>query len=87
MKTNGPVFEKRLNHIRVSVWRNVNEGRAWFNAVFTRRFKDGDDWRDSNTFNGLADLALLQEALDLARSYIRREEEALAETASDEADE
>ena len=87
MKTNGPVFEKRLNHIRVSVWQNVNEGKPWFNAVFTRRFKDGDEWRDSNTFNGLADLALLQEALDLARAYIRREEETLAESLGGSADE
>jgi hypothetical protein len=87
MKENGPVFERRLNHIRVSVWRNVNEGRPWFNTVFTRRYKDGNDWRDSNSFNGLADLALLQEALEQAREYIRREEGTLAGTAGGESDE
>lgn len=87
MTQNGPVFERRLNHIRVSVWKNITEGKPWFNTVFTRRYKEGNEWRDSSTFNGLADLALLQEALDVARSYIRRQEEALVETAGDEADE
>jgi hypothetical protein len=86
MKNDGPVFEKRLNHIRVSVWRNVTDGRPWYNAVFTRRFKDGNEWRDSNAFNGLADLALLHEALDLARNYIRREEERVGSLAPDEAE-
>ncbi len=71
----GPAFESRLNHIRVSVWRNMTEGKAWYNVTFTRRFKDGDEWRDSTTFNGLADLAILREALEQARDFIRAEEQ------------
>ena len=69
-----PVFERRLNHIRVGVWANRNEKGTWFNTVITRRYKDGEKWIDSNTFNGLADLALAGEAQRLARDFITRAE-------------
>ena len=72
--TNKPAFEARLNNIRVSVWRNVGENGDWFNTVISRRYKDGDEWRDSNTFNGLADLAIVGEAYRLAREYITAQE-------------
>jgi len=65
-----PVFEKRLNHIRVCVWQNVSDGKPWYNVVFTRRYRDGEDWHHTTTFNGLADLALVREAVDLARDFI-----------------
>lgn len=68
---NKPVFERRLNNIRVSVWANANDKGTWFNTVVTRRYKDGEEeWRDSNSFSGLADLALVAEAVRLARDYI-----------------
>lgn len=69
-----PEFETRLSNIRVSVWKNSGENGDWYNTVITRRYKDGDEWRDSNTFNGLADLALLSEATRLAREFIRAHE-------------
>ncbi len=67
MKNEKPVFEARLNHIRVSVWENSSNGKTWFNTVITRRWKDGDDFKDSNSFSGLGDLALASEAVRLAQ--------------------
>ena len=76
---NKPAFEARLNNIRVSVWQNTGENGDWFNTVITRRYKDGDEWKDSNTFNGLADLALVNEANRLAREFIVASEYGLGE--------
>ncbi len=69
-----PVFDTRLNSIRVSVWRNHGENGEWFNTVITRRYKDGDEWRETNALNGLADLALMIEGARLARDFIAAEE-------------
>jgi len=69
-----PVFDMRVNHVRACVWENHTDDRRWFNSVFTRRHKDGDEWKDATTFNGLGDLALLREALELAHEFIVRAE-------------
>ena len=69
-----PVFEQRLNSIRVSVWENESEHGLFYNTVIVRRYKDGDDWKDSSSFNGLADLALVTEAARLARKFITEQE-------------
>ena len=69
-----PVFERRLNHIRVSVWANKSEHGAFYNTVIVRRYKDGDEWKDSTSFNGLADLALVSEATRQAQNFITNKE-------------
>lgn len=69
-----PAFEARLNHVRVSVWRNSGDNGEWFNTVITRRYRDGEEWKDSNAFNGLGDIALVSEAVRLARVFIARQE-------------
>ena len=68
-----PVYEIRLANIRVSVWANRSERGTWFNTVVTRRYRDGDEWRDSNSFSGLADLAIVAEGIRLARDYIAQQ--------------
>lgn len=86
-RTSGPAFEARLNHIRVSVWENTtNDGKKWFNTCATRRYQDGSEWKEATTFNGLADLALLAEAVRMAQDFIRRaeaERDAASETGND----
>lgn len=80
MKTNNtkskPAYEVRLNHIRATVWENAgSEGKgAWFNTSVSRRYQDGDEWKDATTFNGLADLALVAEAVRMCQEFIRRQD-------------
>ncbi len=69
--TQSPAYEARLNHVRVTIWENVNKGTAYFNTVVTRRYKEGDEWKESCTFSGLGDLALVAEAVNLAQIFIR----------------
>lgn len=70
-----PAYEKRLNQIRVTVWENQSESGPWFNTVITRRYMEGTVHKEANTFNGLADLALVAEAVALARDFIRQQED------------
>ncbi len=74
-RTSSPAYEARLNHIRVAVWENTRkDGKRWFNSSATRRYQDGNEWKEATTFNGLADLALLAEAVRMAQEFIRRAE-------------
>ena len=70
-KQDRPVFEKRLGHIRVTVWQNLAEGgRKWYSVVPSRRYRDGDEWKEAFSFNGLSDLAILKEAISLAGQWL-----------------
>jgi len=68
-----PVFEHRLGSIRVTVWENTDkEGNTFYNTALVRRYQSGSgEWSNSSSFTGLSDLALLGEALELARTWIR----------------
>ena len=69
--TQSPAFEARLNHVRVTIWENVNKGTTYFNTVVTRRYKENEEWRESSTYSGIGDLALVAEAVNLAQIFIR----------------
>jgi hypothetical protein len=72
-----PVFERRLGSIRVAVWQNAApDGGVWWNISIVRRYRDGEEWKEAQTFNGLADLALVREAATLAGSWIAAQETA-----------
>jgi len=80
-----PTYEKRLGHIRLAIWKNPirdNGGnfrdsnrRTWYNISIARSFKVGDEWREASTFNGLADLAVVAECVELARAWILKSED------------
>ncbi len=72
---NRPVFEKRLGAIRVAVWANVSPANdTWWNISIVRRYRDGEEWKEANTFNGLGDLALVKEGVTLAAAWINAQE-------------
>lgn len=76
-----PAYSKSIGHLRLTVWENEGKGGAvWFNTQIVRRFKDGDVWKDSTHFSGIGDLALLGEAVELAKRFIAGRENALATT-------
>ena len=73
---NKPVFERRLGNVRLVVFENESNGRAYFNVAMTRSYKDGNEWREVNTFNGLHDLALLKELIGQAAGFLALQESA-----------
>lgn len=79
MKTNdtnnAPAYAINVGHLHVSVWENTSDsGKNWFNTQIVRRYKDGDQWKDSTSFSGVGDLALLTEAVALAKRFVTNRE-------------
>ena len=79
MEKNRPCYEKRIGSIRVAVWENINDSngtpKRWHNVSLTRRYKDGNDWKEAPTLNGLGDLAQAALALQLAIEWISQRQE------------
>ena len=64
-----PVHEVRLGHIKAAVWRNETESGVRFNATFSRLFRDGEQWKSTESF-GRDDLLLLGKVADQTHSWI-----------------
>ena len=80
MEKNKPCYEKRIGNIRVAIWENTTEGKVWHNVAITRRYKDGTEWKEASTYNGLGDLAQVGMAVWLAQEWFRhRHDEQLSQ--------
>jgi hypothetical protein len=64
-----PIHEVRLGTIKAAVWRNETEAGVRYNVTFSRIYKDGDDWKSTDSF-GRDDLLLLSKVADQAHSWI-----------------
>lgn len=58
-----PVYAKKVGNVRVCVWANGDEQRTFFNVTIGRTYRDGEQFKESNSLNGLGDVACLTEAL------------------------
>ena len=56
--TNKPAHEIRINGIRATIWKNDTEKGPRFNTTFERSYKDGEEWKTSDSY-GREDLLLL----------------------------
>jgi hypothetical protein len=65
----GPVEKIRVGLITASIWENKTEKGTFHNVTFERRYKDGDQWKSSHSYNA-DDLLALAKAADLAHSKI-----------------
>jgi hypothetical protein len=83
-----PIHEVRLGTIKAAVWRNETEAGIRYNVTFSRLYKDGDDWKSTDSF-GRDDLLLLSKVADQAHSWIfaqSQENESAGRSASREND-
>ena len=64
-----PIHEVRLGHIKAAVWRNETEVGVRYNATFSRLYKDGDQWKSTESF-GRDDLLLLAKVANHTHSWI-----------------
>jgi hypothetical protein len=69
MEKQKPAAEVRVGAIKAAIWRNEVEKGSRYNVTFQRLYKDGDEWRSSQSF-GRDDLLLLAKVADLAHSRI-----------------
>ncbi len=64
-----PSHEIRLGRIRAAIWENETANGTRHNVTFSRLYKDGEQWKDSDSF-GRDDLLLLGKVADAAQSWI-----------------
>lgn len=74
----GPSYMKRVGMLRGTVWENENEGRTYFNVNVVRRYRDGEEWKDGASINGIADIVAAIEVLECCKTYIHSREDASA---------
>ena len=68
---NRPAHEIRHRNIRATIWRNQTAKGPMYNVTVSRSYRDGEQWKDSNSF-AFGDLMNLAKALYDAHSAIRQ---------------
>jgi hypothetical protein len=56
--SNAPVHTIRVNGIRASIWANQTEKGVRYNTTFERSYRDGEEWKNSESY-GREDLLVL----------------------------
>ena len=69
METQKPVHEVRLGKIKAAIWANESERGIRYNVTVSRIYKDGDEWKSSESF-GRDDIPLVIKALDRAHDFM-----------------
>jgi hypothetical protein len=69
MATRKPVHEVRLGKIKAAIWANESERGLRHNVTVSRLYKDGEDWKSSDSF-GRDDIPLLIKALDRVHDFL-----------------
>jgi hypothetical protein len=64
-----PVRELKLGALRATIWRNETESGVVYNTVFSRIYKSGDRWKNSDSF-GTADLLSVAKLANEAHTHI-----------------
>lgn len=72
---NQPAHTIRSGAIKVTIWRNEGEKGPWYSATPSRSYKQGDSWKDSDSF-GEDDLLTVSKLLDMAHSWIMDQQKA-----------
>ena len=68
-KDNKPAHEVRLGAIKAAIWKNDTQSGVRYNVTFSRLYKDGDEWKSTDSF-GRDDLLVLAKVADQAHSWI-----------------
>ena len=69
-ETKKPVAKVSVGLQTASIWKNENEGRAFYNVSFDRRYRDGNgNWNSTSSY-GRDDLLALAKLADLAHTKV-----------------
>lgn len=64
-----PAHKIRAGNLEVTIWRNEGEKGPWFSVTPSRSYKQGEDWKQTDSF-GLDDLLMLAKLVDMAHTWI-----------------
>lgn len=67
-----PVHEVRIAMVKAAIWGNMTRQGLRYGVTVTRLYKDGEKWKNTNTF-GRDDLLTLRKVLDDAHSWIHKQ--------------
>ena len=70
-----PVHKIRSGALEVAIWKNEGEKGAWYSATPSRSYKQGEEWKQSDSF-GFDDLLTVAKLLDTAHSWIMAQQQA-----------
>ena len=66
---NRPIHQIRIGLIRAAVWENPTDTGVWYAVTFERSYRDGEEWKSSDSY-GRDDLLVLAKLADLAHTWI-----------------
>ena len=69
---NRPVHRLRYGNVVAAVWANNSQAGYFYTSTFTRIYKDGDNWGDTNSFED-RDLPNLAKAAADVHSWIHNQ--------------
>lgn len=72
MPKDKPVHEVRLGAIKAAIWKNDTEKGVRYNTTFSRLYKDGEEWKNTDSF-GRDDLLVLAKVSDQAHTWIHEQ--------------
>ncbi len=64
-----PAHKLRAGALCVTVWKNDGEKGPWYSVTPSRSFKQGEEWKESNSY-GVDDLLTLAKLLDQAHTWV-----------------
>jgi len=67
--TRKPIHEIRLSRVKAAVWQNTTDNGVFYNVTFSRLYRDGDQWKSSDSF-GRDELPLLASVANQAWQWI-----------------
>jgi hypothetical protein len=73
--TNKPVHQINIGSVKAAIWRNTTAAGDRLNVTFERIYKDGEEWKSTQTF-GRDDLLNLAKVADKAHDWIIAQREA-----------
>ena len=69
MANQKPVDEIRIGRVKATLWKNGTEDQPRYNVTFSRLYKEGDQWKSTQSF-GRNDLLVLAKVADFAHTCI-----------------
>ena len=70
-----PAHKLRSGALTVTIWKNESDKGPWHSVTPSRSFKQGEEWKESDSY-GYDDLLALAKLLDQAHSWIQDTQQA-----------
>jgi hypothetical protein len=66
---NRPAHSVRIGTIKAAIWENHSGDNTWYSVTLSRGYKDGDQWKNSDSFNR-DDLLVVAKVADQAHTWV-----------------